>query len=67
MLKTSTSKNDPTARGPVQQDKTFNGKKVKPVLYVGSAVGHGRYMAAQDEGGKLIMGDAGKPVAYADL
>ena len=67
MLKTSKSKNDPTARGPAQQDKTFNGKKVKPVRYVGNAVGHGRYMAAQDEAGKLVLGDAGKPVAYADL
>lgn len=67
MLKTSQSKNDPTARGPVQQDKMLHGKKVKPVLYVGNAVGHGRYMAAQDEGGKLIMGEGGKPLAYADI
>jgi hypothetical protein len=67
MLKTSTSKNDPTARGPAHQDKTFHGKKVKPVLYVGNALGHGRYMAAQDEGGKLVMGDGGKPIAFADI
>ena len=67
MLKTSASKNDPTARGKAQQDKTFNGKKVKPVLYVGSALGHGRYVAAQDEGGKLIMGEGDKPVAFSDI
>ncbi len=67
MFKTSTSKNDPTARGPAQQDKTFNGKKVKPVLYVGNALGHGRYIAAQDEGGKLVMGEGDKPLAYADV
>jgi hypothetical protein len=67
MLKTSKSKNDPAARGPVQQTKTFDGKKVKPALYVGTAVGHGRYIAAQDEGGKLIMDREGRPVAYRDI
>ncbi len=67
MLKTSKSKNDPTARGPTQQGKTFEGKKVKPVLYVGSAVGHGRYIAAQDESGKLVLGADGRPVAYRDI
>lgn len=67
MLKTSKSKNDPTARGPAQQTKTFEGKKVKPALYVGSAVGHGRYIAAQDEGGKLIVDREGRPIPYRDL
>ncbi|MCS6876845.1 MAG: hypothetical protein N2038_01085 [Geminicoccaceae bacterium] len=67
MLKTSKSKNDPTARGPTQQTKTFEGKKVKPVLYVGSAVGHGRYIAAQDESGKLVLGPDGRPIAYRDI
>lgn len=67
MLKTSKSKNDPTARGPAQQAKTFEGKKVKPALYVGSAVGHGRYIAAQDEGGKLIVDREGRPIPYREL
>jgi hypothetical protein len=66
MLRTQ-SKNDPSARGPASEGKTFEGKKVKPVLYVGTAVGHGRYIAAQDEGGKLIMGRAGRPLAFRDL
>ena len=64
MLKTSKSKNDPTARGPAQQAKTVDGKKIKPVLYVGTAVGHGRYIAAQDESGKLILDRGGKPLPY---
>jgi hypothetical protein len=64
VLKTSKSKNDPTARGPVQQAKSFEGKKIKPVLYVGTAVGHGRYIAAQDESGKMILDRGGKPVPY---
>lgn len=67
MLKTSKSKNDPTARGPAQQSKMLDGKKLKPALYVGNAVGHGRYIAAQDEGGKLILARDGKPVPYRDL
>ena len=66
MLRTQ-SKNDPTARGPVTEGKTFEGQKVKPVLYVGTAVGHGRYIAVQDESGKLIMGRDGKPVAFRDI
>ncbi len=61
------SKNDPTARGPAQKDKEYQGKKVKPVLYVGSYVGHGRYMAAQDEGGKLILDADKRPIPYADI
>ena len=67
MLKMSKSKNDPTARGPAQQSKSIDGKKVKPVLYVGSAVGHGRYIAGQDEAGKLILARDGRPVPYREL
>jgi hypothetical protein len=61
------SKNDPSARGTAGEDKTFDGKKVKPVLYVGTAIGHGRYIAAQDEGGKLIMGRDDKPIPFRDI
>ena len=66
MLRTR-SKNDPSARGGAGEDKTFDGKKVKPVIYVGTAVGHGRYIAAQDEGGKLIMGRDDKPIPFRDI
>ena len=66
MLRTR-SKNDPKARGRAGEDKTFDGKKVKPVLYVGTAVGHGRYIAAQDEAGKLIMGRDNKPIPFRDI
>jgi hypothetical protein len=66
MLQTK-SKNDPAARGRAGEAKVFEGKKVKPVLYVGTAVGHGRYIAAQDESGKLIMGRDGQPIAFRDI
>lgn len=61
------SKNDPTARGAKQAEKTYQGKKIKPVLYVGAAVGHGRYMAAQDESGKMILDRDDKPVPYREI
>ncbi len=67
MLQTSKSKNDPTARGPAQQTKLLDGKKVKPALYVGTTVGHGRYIAAQDESGKLALDRDGRPVPYKDI
>jgi hypothetical protein len=66
MLRTR-SKNDPSSRGAPGEEKTVEGKKVKPVLYVGTAVGHGRYIAAQDESGKLIIGRDGQPIAFRDI
>ena len=51
------NKNNPNARGVKQQDKTYNGKPIKPVLYVGNWVGQGKFMAAQTEDGKIIKMD----------
>ena len=48
-----------------QQDKTYNGKPIKPVLYIGTWVGEGRYMAAQTEDGKIIKDPKGKPIPYS--
>ena len=61
------SKNNPSRRGRQDQDKLFDGKKVKPVLYIGSHVGHGRYMATQEENGKLVMDKEGKPIPYSQI
>ena len=61
------SKNNPSRRGRTDQDKLFDGKKVKPVLYIGSHVGHGRYMATQEENGKLVMDKEGKPIPYSQI
>ncbi len=62
-----TSKNNPARRGTADEQKTFDGKPVKPVLYVGSHVGHGRYMAAQDDGGKLVKDGEGKPIPFSQI
>lgn len=62
-----TSKNNPGRRNRQDQEKVFDGKKVKPVLYVGFHVGHGRYMAAQEEDGKLVFDKKGKPIPYSQI
>ena len=62
-----TSKNNPSRRNLQNQEKTFDGKKVKPVLYVGSHVGHGRYIATQYEDGKLVFDKEGKPIPYSQI
>ncbi len=64
------NKNNPAVRaaaGRERREKTYEGKPVKPVLYVGKWVGHGRYVAAQDEGGSLIRDARGRPVPFASL
>ena len=62
-----TSKNNPSRRSGQNQAKVFDGKKVKPVLYVGSHVGHGRYIATQAENGKLVFDKEGKPIPYSQI
>ena len=49
------TKNNPALKGKKQQDKTYEGKTVKPSLYVGTWVGHGKYMAATQEDGKFVI------------
>ena len=59
------NKNNPNARVAKQQDKTHDGKLIKPVLYVGTWIGQGRYMAAQTDDGKIIKDSRGKPIPYS--
>ena len=40
-----TSKNNPARRAGATNEKEHDGKKIKPVLYVGSFVCHGRFVA----------------------
>lgn len=57
------SKNNPNARKAVVQ-KTFKGKLVKPIMYIGS---HGKFIAAQDETGSLILNDKNVPIPFKKL
>ena len=61
------TKNNPAARGAKQKEKTFNGKPVKPVKYIGSWRGHGNYIAVQDESGKLVKDNEGKPIPFGSI
>ena len=64
-VKVALNKNNPNARGAKQQDNTYNGKSIKPVLFVGTWVGQGRFMAAQTDDGKIIRDNRGKPIPYS--
>ena len=57
------SKNNPNNRKAAVQ-KTFKGKVVKPVKYIGS---QGSYIAAQDEGGNIIFDNNKKPIPFKKL
>lgn len=61
------TKNNPSTRGVNQKEKTFNGKPVKPVKYIGSWLGHGNYIAVQDESGKLVKDNEGKPIPFGSI
>lgn len=57
------SKNNPEARGKTTELRKFNGKVVKPVLFIKPGVG--RYMAAAFEDGNLAIDkNTGLPIAY---
>ncbi len=58
------SKNDPNKRGE-KVVATFEGKVVKPVLYVGTHVGHGSYMAIQYDNGQMALDASGRPLEWA--
>ena len=58
------SKNNVNNRGKGAELKKLDGKVIKPILYKGERVGHGNYMAARFEDGKLVRDDEGRPVPY---
>jgi len=54
------SKNNPGQRQ-VQAKKMYQGKELRPTLYVGKAVGNGTYMTGAVDG-ELICDASGKPL-----
>lgn len=59
------SKNNPENRGRVTELRKYNGKTVKPVLYINGTT---RYIAAMYESGELAMDKAtGNAIAYKDV
>lgn len=61
------SKNNPANRQKKKNSKTYNGKPVKPVLYIGTHVGHGKYIAVQYEDGEMPVDNNGEPIMWDSL
>lgn len=60
------SKNNPEARGKVTALRKYNGKPVKPVLFIKRGVG--RYIAAMFENGDMVIDKStGLPIAYKKI
>jgi hypothetical protein len=60
------SKNNPESRGKATELRKYNGKAVKPVLFIKSGVG--RYMAAAFEDGNLVIDkNTNLPIAYKNI
>ncbi len=59
------SKNNPENRGTVTELRVYNGKKVKPILYIN---GNRRYIAAAYEDGGALVEDAnGDPIPHGNI
>lgn len=60
----STAKVGSSKKGPVKVRK-FNGQVVKPCLFNGRDAGGGKYMAAVDGSGNLVVQN-GRPIQYRE-
>lgn len=58
----------PTGRKVIegQRVRKLDGKLVKPVLYNGRAVGHGKFFAASIDG-ELLLDETGKPIPIREV
>jgi hypothetical protein len=63
------TKNNPKNRTKNIEKKKFNGKEVEPVLYNGSHVGHGKYMAVKYSGTTQLATDenSSRPMQWDEL
>ena len=59
------SKNNPGVRQ-FQRKKFYQGKELKPALYIGKGVGLGKYMSGAVDG-ELVRDADGKPMSYKDI
>jgi hypothetical protein len=58
------SKNNIANRGQGAAAKFYDGKEIKPVKYVGTHVGHGKYMAVMFDNGNMAEDENGKPIMW---
>ena len=63
------TKNNPKNRGKNTQKRKFNGKEIEPIQYCGSAIGHGKYMAAKYSGSNqlVFLPNASAPAEWSQL
>jgi hypothetical protein len=59
------SKNNPGVRQ-TQRKKYYQGKEMKPCLYIGKLVGQGKYMSGHVDG-DVIRDSQGKPIPYHQI
>ena len=60
------TKNNPANRGKLQK-KMFDGQVVKPVQYIGTHIGHGKYIAVQFDNGKMAYDQQKKPIMWDSI
>lgn len=58
------SKNNPEMRGRVTKLREFNGKEVKPVLYIN---GSNRFIAGLSDSGDFAMDAQGNVIPYKNI
>lgn len=58
------SKNNPLNRNRDANVKTFDGKKIKPVLFIDQ---NRRFIAAQFEDGKLVLDAQKQPIPFSAI
>ena len=58
------SKNNPEMRGRTTELRKFNGKEVKPVLYIN---GSNRFIAGMFESGEVATDDNGDAIPYGNI
>ena len=62
------TKNNPKNKGSAGGKKTYNGKDIEPIMYVGTYAGHGKYMSAKySKTTDIILDAAGKPIEWKSI
>ncbi|WP_339045556.1 hypothetical protein [Candidatus Mesenet endosymbiont of Agriotes lineatus] len=60
------SKNNPTQRNKGTAKKLYDGKSIKPVMYIDRSCGV-RYVAAQYENGSIVEDKSGNPLKWSNI
>lgn len=60
------SKNNPAQRNKGTAQKLYDGKSVKPVMYINRACG-AKYIAAQYDNGAMVEDEGGNPLKWSNI